>query len=108
MSSGFLRLLPYPELDIAGVWDFLLRLLGASVDSGASSSSVSSALGRLVRLLSFWVAGDCSELVALRLRVEVVGFGVGSVGLLDGGSLDGLSAASLAADERVTLCDIGK
>jgi hypothetical protein len=48
-------------------------------------------------------------LVALRLRVvDVVGFGVASVGLLDGGSLDGLSAASLAADERVTLWDIGK
>jgi len=47
-------------------------------------------------------------LVALRLRVEAGGFGVGSVGLLEGESLDGLSAASLAADERVTLCDIGK
>jgi hypothetical protein len=45
---------------------------------------------------------------ALRLRVEALGFGVALVGLLDGGSLDGESAASLAADERVTLCDIGK
>ena len=53
ISSGFLRLLPYPELDIAAVLDFLLRFVGASVDSVASCSSVSSALGRLVRLLSF-------------------------------------------------------
>lgn len=53
ISSGFLRLLPYPELDIAAVLDFLLRFVGTSVDSGASCSSVSSALGRLVRLFSF-------------------------------------------------------
>lgn len=109
MSSPLLRLLPYPALDIAAAVDFLLRFFGASVGSGASGSSLSSARERLVLLWSLWVAaGDCSVEAALRLRVRVGAVGVLSVGLCVGGSLGELSAASLAADERVTLCDIGK
>jgi len=108
MSSPLLRLLPYPALDIAAAVDFLLRVLGASADSGASSSSFSSGRERLVLLWSLWFAGDCSAEAALRLRVRVGAVGVVLVGLLVGGSLGELSAASLAADERVTLCDIGK
>ena len=108
MSSPLLRLLPYPALDIAAAVDFLLRFFGASTDSGASSSSLSSGRERLVFLWSLWVAGDCSVEAALRLRVRVEAVGVVSVGLCVGGSLGELSAASLAADERVTLCDIGK
>jgi hypothetical protein len=108
MSSPLLRLLPYPALDIAAAVDFLLRFLGASAGSGASSSSSSSGLERLVFLWSLWVAGDCSVEAALRLRVRVGAVGGVSVGLCVGGSLGELSAASLAADERVTLCDIGK
>jgi hypothetical protein len=108
MSSPLLRLLPYPALDIAAAVDFLLRFLGASAGSGASSSSLSSGRERLLFLWSLWVAGDCSVEAALRLRVRVGAVGVVSVGLCVGGSLGELSAASLAADERVTLCDIGK
>jgi len=93
-----------PALDIAAAVDFLLRFFGASVGSGASGSSLSSARERLVLLWSLWVAaGDCSVEAALRLRVRVGAVGVVSVGLCVGGSLGELSAASLAADERVTL-----
>ena len=109
MSSPLLRLLPYPALDIAAAVDFLLRFFGASADSGASSSPLLSARERLVLLWSFESGGDCSVEAALRLRVRVVvAVGVVLVGLFVGGSLGELSAASLAADERVTLCDIGK
>jgi hypothetical protein len=49
------------------------------------------------------------DAVEVGFDMDAAVFGVASsVGLLDGGSLGGESAASLAADERVTLCDIGK
>lgn len=116
MSSAFLRLLPYPAPDIAAVVDFFLRFLGVSSDSGASEGGGgcwdSSARGRLTLLVSLRLVGDWSVGAALRLRVEAVGFGVSLVGSFGGGMESlvegGLSAASLAADERVTLCDIGK
>ena len=99
----------YPALDIAAAALFLLFFRPPSGESGVSTSLLPPR-ALLVLRVSRWEWGGVSA-GALRLRVVVVRVvGGDPVSVVDDGDacVLELSAWSLAAEARVTLCDMGK
>ena len=103
--SWFCSISTYPALDIAAAELFLPFFRTSSGESRASNL-LSPPRGLLVFRVSRWACGGAS---AEALRLRVMGercIGGDPVSVAEEGVV--LSALSLAAEARVTLCDMGK